>query len=467
MKSGGTTGPPTSRTGCARTSDRSRSPGRRDRDGTWEATAYLQGQDSSQSFSSVNTARTAETPASHQFDVPATAVGFAASSTLKDSQGGIDNRRRRLPGRGRGDARGFPLFRGHLHRAAFRRAGARLRRPLRRAQPALAPGSTPRRASASTAGRTATATQEHPNRERSAPPADTATPRGRAPSLARAPGSPGRRRATAWDPRRGPARLQAADAERALPALPAGNTTTLANPALSTEHADTGEVGATWKRRQAWSPLTGFAARLDNPVANVTLAQGPGNFPLFGTPAGGCRRTGAAEPRAASSTRGAQLGADVGAAPNALSSSSLPSRGSATVGIGAGGPALVGKTLPEVPRWNASLGVPGTRCRRFFLSVRVRGPGSQFDDDQNLLPLSPAAVADASLRLSLSARAEISPVSRTSGTRGSRRPTARSASLTSPQRDGSRARRPAQLVAKLVGAGMSVAVRHAGSLIHS
>ena len=66
-----------------------------------------------------------------------------------------------------------------------------------------------------------------------------------------------------------------------------GTTTTLANAALATEHADTAEVGAAWSRDHVDLTLTGFGARLTNPVANVTLAEGPGTFPLFGTlPAG-------------------------------------------------------------------------------------------------------------------------------------------------------------------------------------
>ena len=52
---------------------------------TWNASAYFQDQTSSQTFSSVNAARSAETPASNQFAVPADALGLAASSTWVDS----------------------------------------------------------------------------------------------------------------------------------------------------------------------------------------------------------------------------------------------------------------------------------------------------------------------------------------------------------------------------------------------
>src|SRR5690606_10453870 len=42
----------------------------------WNATAYAQSQDFSSSFSAVNATRSAETPASNQFAVPATAIGI-------------------------------------------------------------------------------------------------------------------------------------------------------------------------------------------------------------------------------------------------------------------------------------------------------------------------------------------------------------------------------------------------------
>jgi len=41
------------------------------------------------------------------------------------------------------------------------------------------------------------------------------------------------------------------------------------------------------------------------------------------------------------------------------------------------------------------------------LTARVRRTGSQFDDDQNRLPLAPATVLDASLRVSLTRNAEV------------------------------------------------------------
>jgi outer membrane receptor protein involved in Fe transport len=79
----------------------------------------------------------------------------------------------------------------------------------------------------------------------------------------------------------------------------------------------------------------------------------------------------------------------------------------ATVAAAAAAPSLVGNQLPEVPRWNASLGLTWHPAPRVFLTARIRRTGSQFDDDQNRLPLASATVADASLRVVLAPHAEV------------------------------------------------------------
>jgi outer membrane receptor protein involved in Fe transport len=176
-----------------------------------------------------------------------------------------------------------------------------------------------------------------------------------------------------------------------------GTTVTLANPGLATEHADSAEAGATWKRGRMSLTLEGFAARLEDPVSNVTLAKGPGTFPGFGLlPAGGAGQERLSLGRI--ETRGVQLGADW--ARSGAWTLTLSAVGeSARVASAPVAPGIVGNRLPEVPRWNASAGATWHPGRRIFLTVRVRRTGPQFDDDQNLLPLSAATVADASLRV--------------------------------------------------------------------
>jgi outer membrane receptor protein involved in Fe transport len=379
--------------------------GKASRGESWTMTAYMEGQSSSQTFSSVNNARTAETPASDQFDVPVTALGFAGSSTWVDRSGGsttVGADARDIRGETREDytysngayadqrfAGGRQTFAGlfaersqPLGPTVHAVAGLRLDRwedsdgHLRNVAIGsgallledLYPTRTGTELSPS-AGVTWQATQElefHAEAQRAF----------RQPTL-----------------------------NELYRPFRQGNTTTLANPALATEHADSGEVGAAWRSGRLTLSLEGFAARLEDPVANVTLAQGPGTFPLFGKlPAGSIGQERLNLDRV--DTEGAQFALDWRAA-DTLSFSLSAVDEEATVGAASVAPALVGNTLPEVPRWSASAGFTWHPQRRVFLSGRVRRTGSQFDDDQNLLPLAAATVVDLSLRLALSGHAEL------------------------------------------------------------
>jgi outer membrane receptor protein involved in Fe transport len=379
--------------------------GRASREETWSMTAYMEGQSSSQTFSAVNAARTAETPASDQFDVPVTALGFAGSSTWVDRSGasttvGADARDIRGETRedysytdgayadqrfagGRQDFAGLFAERsqplgpsvhaiaglrldrwedsdGHLRNVAID-SGALLLEDIypTRTGTELSPS----------AGVTWQATSElefHVDAQRSF----------RQPTL-----------------------------NELYRPFRVGNTTTLANPALSTEHADSGEIGARWRRDRLTLSLEGFADRLEDAVSNVTLAEGPGTFPLFGKLAAGS----IGQERLnldRVDIQGAQLAVDWRES-DTLSFDLSAIDEEATVAAASVAPALVGKTLPEVPRWSASLGLAWHPLRRAFLSARVRRTGSQFDDDQNLLPLAAATVVDLSLRFVVTVHAEL------------------------------------------------------------
>ena len=151
--------------------------------------------------------------------------------------------------------------------------------------------------------------------------------------------------------------------------------------------------------------LVGFVARLINPVSNVTLAQGPGTFPLFGTLAAGAigqERLNLGR----DDTEGAQFGAHWNQSETWTVDFAAVAE-EATVGSAPVAPGLVGNTLPEVPRWSASLGVTWHPAKRVSLDVSARYTSSEFDDDQNFLPLAGATVLDASVHLILSRHAEL------------------------------------------------------------
>jgi outer membrane receptor protein involved in Fe transport len=184
-----------------------------------------------------------------------------------------------------------------------------------------------------------------------------------------------------------------------------GTTTTLANPALETEHADSAELGAALRRGPFSATLEGFAASLSNAVDNVTLAEGPGTFPLFGALAAGA--TGQERLNLGRvDTLGVQAGADW-SLPGGLGLHLSLIDEEATVASAPVAPALVGKTLAEVPRWAAAAGMRWKPLGRLSFDLRVRWTGSQFDDDLNTLVLASACAVDASARLALTPYASL------------------------------------------------------------
>jgi outer membrane receptor protein involved in Fe transport len=379
--------------------------GHADANETWTATAYLQDQSASQTFSSVNAARSAETPASNQFSVPTIAVGFAASSTWTEASGAattVGGDVRDIRGETRED---FSYANGAYTEQRF--AGGRQTFAglfAERSQP-LGPdfhavagvrldrweNSDGHLRNVAISSGTLLQGSFYPTR------AGTAF----SPSLG-----------LTWQALRelefhltGQRAFREPTLNELYRPFRQGSTVTLANPALETEHADSAELGATWNHGGLRLTLEGFAARLENPVSNVTLVQGPGTFPGFGTlPAGGVGQERLNLGRV--ETDGGQFGARW-VQSDAWSFDLSVMGESATVASAPVAPALVGKFLPEVPRWNGSLGVTWHPLKRWFAEARVRRMGSVYDDDQNQLPLDPATEVDCALRFVVSAHAEL------------------------------------------------------------
>lgn len=373
--------------------------GHPERDETWTVTAYGEDQDSSQSFSSVNTARTAETPASLQFDVPASAVGLAASASRVDSSGGATTVGADLRAVGGETREDFLYLKGAYTeqrfaggRQAFGGLFAERLQPLHNGLLA-------------TIGARIDRWQDTDGHLRiSAFPSGSPLSETRYPDRTGVEFSPSG--GITWEP--APRLRVHASAQHAFrqPTLNElyrpfrqGSTTTLANAALATEHADTAEAGAAWSGGPLTLSLTAFAARLEDPVSNVTLAQGPGTFPLFGAlPAGSTGQERLNLGRI--DTRGLQAAASWTAVGDlSIDFSAICEK--ATVESAPVSPTLVGKAVPEVPRWNASLGVRWRATRALTLVIRGRASAFQYDDDQNLFRLSSYAVLDASARLAI------------------------------------------------------------------
>jgi outer membrane receptor protein involved in Fe transport len=371
---------------------------------TWNVTAYAQDQSASQTFSSVNAARTSETPASDQFSVPANALGVAMSSSWVDSSGATTTVGGDLRDV-RGETREYYLYSKGSYtdqrfaggRQTFAGLFAERSQPLGPAVHAEAGVRLDRwedsdghlRNSVISTG-ALLVDDVYPNQTGSV----------FSPSAG-----------LTWQALKdldfhvgGQRAFRQPTLNELYRPFQQGSTVTLANPALSTEHADSGEVGATFKRDRLRLTLEGFAARLENPVANVALVEGPGTFPGFGTLAAG----GIGQERlnlGRIDTAGVQFGASWEAS-RALSIDVSVLGENATVASAPVQPSLVGLEVPEVPRWNAALGLSWRPTSRIHVGARVRRTGSDYDDSQNLLALAAATEVDCTLRIALSSRLE-------------------------------------------------------------
>jgi hypothetical protein len=281
----------------------------------WNAVAYAQDQTFASTFSGVNATRTAETPASDQFAVPATAIGAAwtgvwrhlgagTGAALSRSVAGVDARfvrgetrehftfsagnftRLRVAGGRQEIAGAFAMHERQLWEDVRGTIGVRLDRWAER--------DGHRRESDRT-------TNVFLRNDRYADREGTSF----SPNLGlvwRVPESPTRVRVHVQRASRRPTLNELYRPFRVGPNI------TEANAALGTEHVTSAEVGVEWRlfpraaslTRAPGSPavlpsspagpdsqltvgVTAFHNDLRDAVSNVTVARGPGTFPLFGT----------------------------------------------------------------------------------------------------------------------------------------------------------------------------------------
>ncbi|WP_199554732.1 TonB-dependent receptor [Sandaracinobacteroides hominis] len=185
----------------------------------------------------------------------------------------------------------------------------------------------------------------------------------------------------------------------------AGADATAANPSLEPERLDGVEASIGWQPVAAFDAgLTLFANRLKNPIANVTLAQGPGVFPGVGFVAAGGRyrqRQNLQEIR----SRGLEGDASVAAGSWRLQGSF------AWVDAEMRGGGLDGKRPAQAPEFSGSMTL-GRSGGAVDGSATLRVLGARFEDDLNDRRLAPATTLDLKLsvpvtkRLRLEAAAE-------------------------------------------------------------
>lgn len=181
----------------------------------------------------------------------------------------------------------------------------------------------------------------------------------------------------------------------------AGADATAANPLLAPERL-TGVEG-----RVRYQPVpaarisvAGYWSRLADPIANVTLAQGPGVFPGVGfVAANGSYR----QRRNLEAIRTAGLEADAELASGPWAIRAGLARMFATVDGGDTAPALDDQRPAQTPKFAGQLGVSFTRSR-LALAADLRHEGGRFEDDLNTRALAPATTLDLGARLVLARR---------------------------------------------------------------
>ena len=362
------------------------------KDFAWNAVAYAQDQSFSSTFSSVNATRTAETPASDQFAVPATAFGAAWTDAWSHAGGtrtSVGGDFRHVRGETREH---FTFVNGAFTRLRVAGGAQDVGGLFVLHEQPLAAGLR-----ATLGARLDRWSDTEGHRRESDLATDTASRDDHYAGRSGNEFSPSA--GLVWQPAKA-WRLRAA-AQQAFrrPTLNElyrpfrqGTTVVESNPDLRTERVTTGELGAEFKPGPLTLGATAFWNDLRDAVGNVTLARGPGTFPLFCTlPAGGIGR------QRLNVDRTRVQGLELSASWHASESFSLTAAAllnDATVRRASVNPALVGNQVAQVPRHSASVGATWHAPGGLTFTPRVRWLGRQFEDDENTLRLGEAVVAD-------------------------------------------------------------------------
>jgi outer membrane cobalamin receptor len=359
---------------------------------TWNASAYAQHGRFASTFSSINATRTAETPASDQFAVPSRANGVAWSGawlhvTDAKTSFGFDARnvrgetqenftftngaytRQRFAGGRQAFAGLFALHEQTLARDFTLTLGARL--------DDWRESDGHRRESINATG--ALARDDHYADQHGIEFSPSA-------GLVWRTTSELRLRAATQEAFRRPTLNELYRPFRA------GSTVTEANPALRTERVTSAEVGADWTRGAFG--LTGaiFWNELRDAVGNVTVARGPGTFPIVGTLAAG----GLGRQRLNLDTtrvRGIEFSTNY-RLNERLRFTAEALWNEATVRRADVAPALEGKRVAQVPRHTLTFGGTWRALGGITLTPRLRWIGAQYEDDENTLRLGEVVVID-------------------------------------------------------------------------
>ena len=183
----------------------------------------------------------------------------------------------------------------------------------------------------------------------------------------------------------------------------AGADATAANPDLDPERLAGAEAGVVYDRGPWRLSLTGFVNRLRDAIANVTLGQGPGNFPQVGfVGAGGTFR----QRQNVHAVKVHGLEASAGWAHGPWTFSAAMSLTHARMDTGGAGGALDQLRPAQTPNFAGSLSASWEKDGK-GAEVVLRRVGAQYEDDLNTRLLKGATTIDAFASWPLARRLQI------------------------------------------------------------
>lgn len=183
-----------------------------------------------------------------------------------------------------------------------------------------------------------------------------------------------------------------------------GNDITEANPNLKPETLQGVEAGLSGEGPVRWA-ATVFFNRLKDPITNVTIGVGPGNFPTAGfVPAGGTLR----QRRNAGEIEAWGLeGEASGAFGGAFAWRAAAAYTDAEVDGGAGARQLDGLRPAQTPRWTVTAGMTYRPAPVLSLAADARYESARWEDDLNTRRLGAGVQLDARAAWRLSQTAEV------------------------------------------------------------
>lgn len=169
-----------------------------------------------------------------------------------------------------------------------------------------------------------------------------------------------------------------------------GNDITEANPDLEPEHLYGVEAAVGREGPLRWSAGL-FFNRLEDPITNVTIGEGPGTFPIAGfVPAGGVLRQ--RQNAGAIDALGLEVSVQRTWGPLDLRAAAVATR--AEVDGGGVAPQLTGLRPAQTPEFAATLGLDWRASEGLRLSAEARHEGQRFEDDLNSRSLAAATTLD-------------------------------------------------------------------------